>query len=58
VEELRQEGHYVEELDFSLGSLPEDFTVDFLPHQQKIHIKLQLGDFIVTSMGLIIRKKH
>ena len=57
VDELRQEGHYVEELDFSLGSLPEDFAVDFLPHQQQIHIKLQLGDFIVTSLGLIIRKK-
>lgn len=56
VDELRKEGHFVEELDFSLGSQPEDFAVDFLPHQQKIHLKLQLGDFVVSSIGLIIRK--
>lgn len=54
---LRKEGHWVEELDYSLGALPEDFAVDFLPHQQKIHLKLQLGAFVVTSIGLIIRKK-
>lgn len=54
---LREEGHMVEELDYSLGALPEDFAVDFLPHEQKIHLKLQLGAFVVTSIGLIIRKK-
>ncbi len=58
VQELRWEGHYVEETDFSLGGLPEDFAVDFLPHKQDIHLKLQIGRFIVTSLGLIIRKKQ
>lgn len=55
--ELRREGHWVEELDYSLGGLPQDFAVDIYPHQQKVHLKLQVGSFVVTSIGLIIRKK-
>lgn len=58
VEALRKEGHFVEELDYSLGGMPEDFLVDTLPHQQKIHLKLQIDRFVVTSIGLIIRKKQ
>lgn len=57
VQELRNDGHFVEELDYSLGGLPEDFQVDIQPHQQKVHIKLQIDRFVVTSIGLIIRKK-
>lgn len=56
--ELRAEGHFVEETDFSVGGMPEDFKVDLLPHKQEIHIKLQVGSFVVTSLGLIIRKKQ
>ncbi len=55
--ELRTEGHYVEELDFSLGSLPEDFHVDRIPHKQDIHLRLELDRFVVTSICLIIRRK-
>jgi len=54
---LRAEGHYVEEQDYSIGGLPEDFIVDTEPHDQKIHIRLQVGKFVVTSIGLIIQKK-
>jgi len=57
VQMLRNEGHYVEELDYSLGGLPEDFQVDTEPHDQKIHLRLQVGPYVVTSIGLIIRKK-
>jgi len=57
VHELRKEGHFVEETDFSLGGLPEDFIVDTEPHDQKIHIRLQVGKYVVTSIGLIIQKK-
>jgi hypothetical protein len=57
VNELRNEGHFVEEVDFSLGGLPEDFMVDVEPHQQKIHLKLQVDKYVVTSIGLIIQKK-
>jgi hypothetical protein len=55
-EELREQGHFVEELDYSLGGLPEDFDVDIFPHSQKVHLKLQVGKFVVTSIGLIIQK--
>ena len=57
INELRNDGHFVEELDLSLGGLPEDFMVDTEPHQQKVHLKLQVGKYVVTSIGLIIQKK-
>ena len=57
VSELRQEGHFVEEMDYSLGGLPQDFQVDMEPHRQDVHLKLQIGRFVVTSIGLIIQKK-
>ncbi len=57
VNELQEEGHFVEELDLSLGGLPEDFMVDTEPHQQKVHVKLQVDKYVVTSIGLIIQKK-
>lgn len=57
VNELRNEGHFVEETDFSLGGLPEDYQVDVIPHRQYVHVKLQVGHFIVTSLGIIIQKK-
>jgi SAM-dependent methyltransferase len=55
--ELRRKGHFVEELDYSLGGLPEDFNVDVWPHKEDVHLKLQLNEFVVTSIGLIIQKK-
>lgn len=58
VNELRSEGHFVEELDYSLGGLPEDFMVDVQPHRQDIHLKLQIDKYVVTSIGLIIQKKQ
>lgn len=56
VEEVRAEGHLVEAVDYSLGGLKEDFDVDVFPHEQKCHVKLQLNEFTVTSIGLIIQK--
>lgn len=57
VNELRNEGHFVEELDFSTGGLAQDFMVDTEPHLQKVHLKLQIDKYVVTSIGLIIQKK-
>lgn len=58
VGELKNEGHFVEEVDLSIGGLPEDFIVDTEPHQQKIHLKLQIDKYVATSIGLIIQKKN
>ncbi len=55
--ELRRMGHFVEELDYSLGGLPEDFNIDVFPHNEKVHLKLQLNEYVVTSIGLIIQKR-
>lgn len=55
--QLRNEGHFVEELDYSLGGLPEDYMVDVYPHQQKVHLKIQIDKYVVTSIGLIIQKR-
>jgi len=57
VAELRRAGHFVEEVDISMGGLPEDYQVDVQPHSQKVHLKLQVDKFVVTSIGLIIQKK-
>lgn len=56
--ELRSSGHHVEELDYSLGGLQEDFAIDIFPYAEDIHLKLQLAEYVVTSIGLIIRKKR
>ena len=47
-----------EDQDYSLRGMPEDFQVDTIPHQQDIHLKLQIDRFVVTSLGLIIQKKQ
>lgn len=55
--EVRAEGHFVEELDYSLGWLPYDYKVDIPPYDLAPHLRLQLTKYICTSIGLIIRKK-
>ena len=56
VKELQEDGHFVEELDYSLGGLPEDYMVDIYPHEQKVHIRIQVGQYVVTSIGLIMQR--
>jgi SAM-dependent methyltransferase len=55
--ELQVAGHHVEEVDYSYGIEPEDFMVDMFPHKETVHLKLQLNEFVVTSIGIIIQKK-
>ena len=55
---LRIAGHFVEDLDYSYGEEPEDFMVDMSPHKETVHLKLQLNEFLVTSVGIIIQKKQ
>ena len=53
---LRRRGHHVE-LDFSLGDQPPDLHVDLPPYTQDIHLKLQLGGYVSTSYGIVVRKR-
>lgn len=54
---LRSLGHSVAELDFSLGWFPYDYTIDTPPFCSSPHIRLLLGHFVCTSLGLVITKK-
>jgi hypothetical protein len=55
--ELREQGHTLD-LDFTLGELPADKIVDVPPYRAGTHLKLQLGEFVITSIGMIVTKSH
>jgi hypothetical protein len=52
---LELAGHEVEPLTLDRGQGPADQIVDQPPYQSAPHLKLQLGQFVTTSLGLIIR---
>jgi SAM-dependent methyltransferase len=56
VAELRAGGHEVAELDYSLGWLPHDYKVDTPPWGIP-HLRLKLGHFVCTSIGIVITKQ-
>lgn len=56
-DELTAEGHEVLPLDFSSGSGPADSFVDLPPYyRKKMHLKYFNSPYIVTSIGLVVRK--
>jgi hypothetical protein len=57
IAEIRADGHFVAELDYSLGWMPYDYKIDLPPFTLDPHLRLQLGHFVCTSIGLIIQKK-
>jgi hypothetical protein len=54
--ELRAAGHHIEDFNFDPGSGPADQLVDRPPYHQNPHLKLELGGYVATSMGVIITK--
>jgi hypothetical protein len=56
-DEIRSQGHHVEELDFSLGWHPLDYKIDLPPYKSAPHLRLQLDRYVCTSIGIIIQKK-
>ena len=56
VNTLRAQGHKVD-LDLREGTGKLDQIVDLPPYKQLIHLKLQIGQYVVTSVGLIFQKK-
>jgi len=54
--ELTARGHEIEPFDLAIGSAPEDRHVDRPPYTQRPHLRLELGGYVTTSVGLIIRK--
>lgn len=57
ISEIRADGHYVAEPDYSLGWMPYDYKIDLPPFTLDPHLRLQLGNFVCTSIGLIIQKR-
>jgi hypothetical protein len=55
-DELVSEGHEVWPLNFHPGNSPIDEVVDAPPYSLP-HLKLELGNYSCTSMGLVVRKK-
>ncbi len=56
-EQLRADGHFID-LDLSDGTMPADQMVDVPPYKEIVHMKLLLGEYVATSVGLIIQKAH
>ncbi len=53
---LVERGHWVEPLRIEPGTLPPDYFVDVPPHSHNPHLKLLLGSYVATSVGLVVRR--
>ncbi len=56
VSTLRYAGHRIDDIDFSIGDQPVDHFVDLPPYGDEPHLRLQLGDYACTSLGLIVER--
>jgi Methyltransferase domain len=54
-DQLARDGHRIE-LDLDPGSGPLDAYIDRPPYQSEPHLKLRIGPFTATSVGLIVEK--
>ncbi|RXJ81111.1 glycosyltransferase family 2 protein [Arcobacter sp. F2176] len=57
VQKLQEMGHEVEKINYEGGDMPIDKYIDLPPYLEDNHIKLLLDKYVITSIGLIIRKK-
>lgn len=55
---LAREGHRVWTLNLQPGSSPVDRVVDLPPYRAEPHVKLRLGRFVVSSIGLAIERRQ
>ena len=58
---LQSDGHYVEPMDLTLGDHPADRHIDSptyaSPFNRKQHLRLIVGEWVTTSIGLIVTKR-
>lgn len=52
---LRTKGCEIE-FNFNLGQHPLDLHIDVPPYAHDEHLKLQIGEYTVTSFGILVRK--
>lgn len=58
VRQLELAGHEVFPLNLNPGSGKLDRHVDLPPYKQEPHLRLLLGDYVITSLGLIVRRSR
>ena len=44
-------------INFNPGKTPVDTHYDLPPYRAKVHLKIQLGNYVITSIGLVVRKR-
>ena len=54
---LRLDGHHID-IDFTPGEMPADGDIDVPPYRPNPHLRLQFGTYVITSYGLIVRKRR
>ena len=54
---LLEDGYEVSEINYDGGIMPYDKVIDMPPYKQDIHLKISLNKYVVTSIGLVIKKK-
>lgn len=58
VRRLEKDGHFVEPLNYALGSSSGDTHIDTFPYAEEPHLKLLLAErFVSTSIALIVTKR-
>ncbi len=53
---LSDRGHQVDPLRLEPGNLPPDYLVDVPPYGATSHLKLLVGSYVVTSVGIVARR--
>jgi 2-polyprenyl-3-methyl-5-hydroxy-6-metoxy-1,4-benzoquinol methylase len=57
IHELELDGHKVKPLNLNTGGSSVDNYIDAPPYGLSPHLKLELANYVVTSIGLIVAKK-
>jgi FkbM family methyltransferase len=56
IADMARAGHTVEPLNLNAGTGPVDRYVDLPPYRPEPHLRLRVGRYVTTSLGLIVRK--
>lgn len=53
---LEERGHIVEPLRIEPGDLLPDYLIDVPPFSNDPHLKLMFGEYVTTSVGIVVRR--
>jgi len=53
---LKERGHSVEPIRIEAGAMPPDYLVDVPPYHSATHLKILLGSYVTTSVGIVVRR--